>query len=129
LADVEARRLLEQWRTANGANAAAIEQELARRGFGRLSKRLVDIYFSEVADHRLRLVDEVLSEPETGAQPWLMLLAIDQNADVRLSAVTVMATSNDRALLEQAWQVVIRDRDPRIADLAERLRNRRGQQR
>ena len=41
------------------------------------------------------------------------------------SAVTVMATSDDKALVEKAWQVAIRDRDPRIADLASRLRERR----
>ena len=104
----------------------AIEQELARRGFGRLSKRLVEKYFSKSADERLRLVDDVLSDPSVGARPWLVLFADDSDADVRLLAVTVMATSNDRALLEKAWQVAIRDRDPRIADLAPRLRDRQG---
>jgi hypothetical protein len=39
--------------------------------------------------------------------------------------VTIMAASND-PLIEKAWQVAIRDRDPRIAGLAERLRERRG---
>jgi hypothetical protein len=36
-----------------------------------------------------------------------------------------MATSNDAELIEKAWQAAIRDRDPRIADLAGRLRERR----
>ena len=126
LADVDARALLEQWLARNGVDAIAIEQELARRGFGRLSKRLVEKYFSKNADERLRLVDDVLSDPSVGARPWLILFADDSDADVRLLAVTVMATSNDRALLEKAWQVAIRDRDPRIADLAPRLRDRQG---
>ena len=51
--------------------------------------------------------------------------ADDEDVDVRLVAVTIMATSNDRQLIEKAWQVAIRDHDPRIAGLAERLRTRR----
>jgi hypothetical protein len=53
------------------------------------------------------------------------MLAGDADADVRLSAVTVMATSGDAMLLEKAWQAAINDLDPRIADLAGRLRERR----
>ena len=49
----------------------------------------------------------------------------DPDADVRLFAVTLMATSNNASLMEKAWQVAIRDHDPRIADLAGRLRERR----
>jgi hypothetical protein len=76
-------------------------------------------------EDRLRLVDDVLTEQEIDARPWLTVLADDEDADVRLVAVTIMATSNDAELIEKAWQVAIRDRDPRIAGLAERLRERR----
>jgi hypothetical protein len=40
-----------------------------------------------------------------------------------------MATSNDAALVEKAWQVSIRDEDSRIAGLAGRLRERRAETR
>ena len=73
----------------------------------------------------MRLVNDVLIEPGVDARPWLMLLADDADADVRLLAVTIMATSSDSTLVEKAWQVSIRDRDPRIAGLAGRLRERR----
>ena len=86
---------------------------------------MVEALFSDQTQDRLRLVDDVLKDSATGARPWLMLLADDPNADVRLAALTVMATSSDRALIEKAWQVAIRDRDPRIADLAARLHGRR----
>jgi hypothetical protein len=39
--------------------------------------------------------------------------------------LTIMATSDDPLLLDKAWQVALHDRDPRIAGLAERLRERR----
>ena len=70
-------------------------------------------------------MQDLLAMPGVGAKAWLMLLADDADAEVRLAAVTVMATSNDSQLLEKAWQVALHDQDPRIAGLAERLRDRR----
>jgi hypothetical protein len=124
--DVGSRSLLERWLVAEGADVEPLEQELTRRGFGRLSARLVRQLFSDRPDERLRLVDDVLTEPAVDARPWLLLLAHDTDPDVRLVVVTIMATSNDATLIEKAWQVAIRDRDPRIAGLAPRLRERRG---
>jgi len=107
------------------SDRAELEEELAARGFHPIPKRLIERYFSDNLAERLRLVDSVLTEPGVDARPWLMLLSEDENAEVRLSAVTVMATSNDTTLVEKAWQAAIRDRDSRIADLAIRLRERR----
>jgi hypothetical protein len=98
---------------------------LTYRGFGRLSGRLVEQLFSDDVEDRLRLVDDVLTAPGIDARPWLVLLADDDEADVRLLALTIMATSDDPTLLDKAWQVALHDRDPRIAGLAERLRERR----
>lgn len=124
-AHVDSRALLHQWLHVDGTAVLPIEQELTRRGFGRLSERIVQKLFTENHQERLRLVDDVLTEPGVDARPWLILLAEDPNADVRLLAVTIMATSNDAALLEKAWQVSLHDRDPRVAGLAGRLRERR----
>jgi hypothetical protein len=98
---------------------------LAERGFGRLPSKLVQRLFSDNADQRLRLIDDILIEPGIDARPWLLLLADDADADVRLLTVSIMATSNDATLIEKAWEVAINDRDPRIAGLAGRLRERR----
>ncbi len=125
LAHVDSRELLNDWLRAEGADVFPIEQELTRRGFGRLTERLVEQFFSRVPQDRLRMVDDVLTEPGVDARPWLVLLADDEDADVRLLAVTIMATSSDAALIEKAWDVAINDRDPRIAGLAGRLRERR----
>ncbi|HEY3392402.1 MAG TPA: hypothetical protein VGK58_06835, partial [Lacipirellulaceae bacterium] len=125
LADEDSRRLLARWLVASGGDVFPLEEELTRRGFGRLSARLVRQLFSDDAAERLRLVDDVLTEPGVDARPWLILLADDAAADVRLLAVTIMATSDDPVLIEKAWQVAINDHDPRIAGLAGRLRDRR----
>jgi hypothetical protein len=125
LADEDSRQLLARWLVASGGDVFPLEEELTRRGFGRLSARLVRQLFSDDAAERLRLVDDVLTEPGVDARPWLILLADDAAADVRLLAVTIMATSDDPVLIEKAWQVAINDHDPRIAGLAGRLRERR----
>jgi hypothetical protein len=126
LANADSRILLRQWLNAKGIEKSKVAHELSeKRSFGRLSRPLVEKFFSNRTDDRLQLVDEVLTSPGVDARPWLILLAEDSNADVRLAAVTIMATSTDTALLEKAWQTSIRDRDPRIAALAALLRDRR----
>jgi hypothetical protein len=125
LRDVDSRELLRQWLAAKDGDRVAVEHELAKRGFGKVTKRIVQDFFSNDTQQRMRVVDDALAEPGAGSEPWLLLLAKDGDADVRLFAVTLMATSNNSALMEKAWQIAIRDRDPRIADLAERLRDRR----
>jgi hypothetical protein len=129
LAELDSRELLRRWIDAEGGDVFPLEDELTRRGFGRLSQRLVEQLFSTDSADRLALIDDVLTEPGIDARPWLMLLSEDSEADVRLLAVTIMATSNDAALVEKAWQVSIRDEDSRIAGLAGRLRERRAETR
>jgi hypothetical protein len=123
---IDSRRLFARWLTADGSEGHVLEQELMERGFGRLSPSLVRQLLSEQSADRLRLLDDVLTDPSIDARPWLLLLADDEDSDVRLVAVTIMATSRDPELIEKAWQVSIHDHDPRIAGLAERLRERRG---
>jgi hypothetical protein len=119
------RELLGRWQDTSNDERREIERTLAARGFQRLPEKLVRQYLSTDLENRLHVVDSVLTQPGVDARPWLFLLAEDENAEVRLLAVTVMATSDDQALVEKAWQVSIHDRDPRIADLAGRLRDRR----
>jgi hypothetical protein len=124
-AGIRARELFERWQAASDSERPAIEKTLSERGFKHVPAKLVKQYLSADTQDRLRVVDNVLTEPGVDARPWLFLLAEDDDAEVRLMAVTVMATSDDKALIEKAWQVSIHDRDPRIADLAGRLRERR----
>ncbi len=90
-----------------------------------LSPELAQQVVSEDVETRLHFLEEVLASSEIDARPWLLLLAEDPAAEVRLAAATVMATSNEPELIEKAWQLALHDRDPRIAALAEQLRKRR----
>jgi hypothetical protein len=125
LASTESRELLRKWFASESGDTQSVEHELGRRGFGKLSKPLVRQFFSEKPQERMRLIDIVLAQPGGGSEAWLLLLAEDSDVDVRLFAITFMATSNNAALVEKAWQAAIRDHDPRVADLAGRLRERR----
>jgi hypothetical protein len=124
-ATIDSRALLERWLAAKGATKTQVERELQRRGFGHLRSDVVRLALSDDGAARSRLVQDLLAMPGVGAKAWLMLLADDRDAEVRFAALTVMATSKDRQLLEKAWQVALHDRDPRIAGLAERLKERR----
>jgi hypothetical protein len=119
------RELFERWRTTTGDDHHDIEQQLAARGFKHLQPAIIEEYLSDELAVRLRIVSTIQKQPAGDVRPWLFLLAEDDETEVRLLAVTVMATSDDRALIEKAWQISIRDRDPRIADLAAHLRDRR----
>jgi hypothetical protein len=124
-ATIDSRALLQRWLAANGTPKQQIERELQRRGFGHLRSDVVRLALSDDTTARVQLVQDLLALPGVGAKAWLIMLAEDEDADVRLAAVTMMTASKDRQLLEKAWQVAVHDRDPRIAGLAEKLRDRR----
>lgn len=125
--------LLARWLAAfdrhNEADRLEVETSLATRGFQPVPEKLVRLYLAHESPDRKNVPDQVIAEPTIDSRPWLLLLAADDDVDVRLAAVTMMATSTDQIMVEKALQIAIRDRDPRIADLASRLRERRSQPR
>jgi hypothetical protein len=104
---------------------AAAEAELGQRGLTAaqidLARQLTD------PDPAIRrgLVDALPAMPGMDARPWLLWLTADAHADVRLAALTVLATSRDPELLRRVEQLASRDRDPRIAALGDRIRQHR----
>jgi hypothetical protein len=121
----DSRTLLERWLAESGAMKNEIDRELERRGFGRLRSDVVRLALSNDTASRVQLVQDLPATPGLGTTAWLLMFAEDTDAEVRLTAVTMMAASSDEVLLEKAWQVALHDRDPRIASLAQRLRVRR----
>ncbi len=70
---------------------------------------------------RWNAVIEALEISGIDAAPWLLRLARDRDAEVRLTAITLLATTGDRALLEEVRRIAQADSDPRIRDQLERL--------
>jgi HEAT repeat protein len=104
------------------------ESQLDRRGFDtaqlELARQLTD------ADPREReqLAELLPRVPGIDAKTWLLWLSRDEDADVRLAALTVMATTGDPQVLKRIELISRNDADPRIQRQGERLSKlRRGE--
>ena len=95
--------------------------ELARRGFGDTEIELGRNLASRDAVVRRRYAELLPRVAGLDAKPWLLWLSRDTDGDVRLVAVTLMATSTDPELLSRVEQMSADDDDPRVATQAARL--------
>ncbi len=58
--------------------------------------------------------------------PWLLWLGRDADAEVRLAAMSLLATTGDPKLLDQVEELARQDPDPQIQRLAQRVAQRQG---
>ncbi|MFV2070650.1 MAG: HEAT repeat domain-containing protein [Pirellulales bacterium] len=120
LASVSTRELI---RSLVGSQHEAVraEAELTNRGFAarqiEVARRLAD---PDPAVRR-RLVEQIVRLAGIDPRRWLLWLSEDEQPDVRLAALTLMATSTDPRLLHRVEQAAARDPDSRIQRLADRL--------
>lgn len=70
---------------------------------------------------RKELAEALPSLSGVDAVPWLLQLARDKDPEVRLTAITLLATTGDPALLARLRAQALEDSDPRIRTQAERL--------
>jgi hypothetical protein len=59
------------------------------------------------------------------AMPWLLRLTQDENAEVRLAALTLLATTGDPTMLSRVQEIARQDRDPAVQRTIERVAGRR----
>jgi hypothetical protein len=119
---LEVMRGLHSAATESRATAHA---ELLRRGFSDLEIAVARRLTDAEADVRAGLAADLPSISGISPQPWLLILCQDEVADVRLAALSILATTSDAALLRRAEQIARGDRDTRIIELAERIRDQR----
>jgi hypothetical protein len=89
----------------------AAREELERRG---ISGPLVDLARRATdPDPKVRreLAKSLPSLPGVEAKPWLLELSYDENAEVRMTAVTLMATSGDLEMVRRLEQISRDDPD------------------
>lgn len=115
------RTLLQRLAAADFYNAGAIRLVLRDRGITLEELALVDRLLSSDPAERLRLVSELKVLPARPARRWLQELLTDESAEVRLQALTALATTNDPALLGLAREMAVSDQDARVAELAARI--------
>ncbi len=101
--------------------AGLIRTVLVERGFDEAVLTLRQQLASPVIADRLRLVDEVSQLSATTARRLLRWLLDDTSGEVRLRALTALATTQSPDLRELARELAASDKDPRVAELASRL--------
>jgi hypothetical protein len=127
---VGAVETLELMRRLQAAESRVVEEaagELARRGFTKTHVELARKMFHPEPAVRRDLVRQLPGVPGVDAAPWLLALSEDEDCEVRLSAITVMATTGDRVLLEAIARIARDDPNPQIRRQAEKISGRSAQ--
>lgn len=122
--DLSKTQTLDLMRRLQGGDAdavAEVETELARRGFAGTHLQLARCLFDPDPTVRRELARRLPQLPGVDAVPWLTWLCRDADSDVRLTAITLMATTSDPTLIEQAARIAREDSDPRIQQQAQRM--------
>ncbi len=115
------RALLERLAVADFFATGAIRLVLYDRGITDEELSLVERLLSSDPADRLRLVQDLKVLPARTARRWLRELLGDDNAEVRLQALTALATSNDPKLVGLAREMAVSDQDARVSELAARI--------
>jgi len=117
----DVRAVARRLRGDDPARAEEARKELRRRGFTEQELELASQLTDPNPAVRRKLARVLLSTPGVDAGPWLLELCGDEDADVRLEAITLLATTGDPALIEPLRRRAQLDADERIQRLAERL--------
>lgn len=121
--------LMRRLRSEDAGAADMARQELQRRGFTEVHLELAKQMFDPDPELRKQLAHMLPQLRSVNSTPWLVWLCRDGDADVRLLAITLLATSNDPTVLAQVERMARLDEDPRIQDQAQRLARHRGGER
>lgn len=105
---------------------AALIRDVARnRGLWEMELALAPKLGSTQTTERLEILQQLSLLPARHARRWLRWLLEDEEADVRLQALAMMATTGDPQIESLARQRLLKDRDPRVVELATQIINRR----
>ena len=119
--------LIRRLRDEDPASVAEAREALKRRGFSEVHLELGRRLFDPDPEIRKELVQVLPGLKSVDAEPWLLWLARDPDAGVRLAAITLMSTGNDPAMLERVERMARSDADSRVKRQAEQIARRRTQ--
>ena len=122
---VDVLDLMRRLRADDGQQRAEARRELLRRGFSEVDLELARQLFSPDTEARKQLAREVPRLSSVDAARWLMWLALDPQPEVRLAALSTLATTGDPALLTRVEALARKDRDQQIQALANRIAKQR----
>ena len=107
------------------ARLESLGYALQSRGYRGVSITHVRLLLSNRISDRLQLVEQLLVDRTGDTARLLLLLAHDVAADVRVAAITALGSSPRKELVEAAWALALRDKDARVARIAEQIQARR----
>lgn len=117
--------VMKQLRSADQRVAAAAEVELTRRGFSATHLELARWLFHPDPAVRKRVGRAALETPGINPIPWLVELSRDDTSEVRLTAVTLMATTGEPTLMSHIEEIARRDPSERVRRQAQRIAEHR----
>jgi len=113
-------------RSNDRATAEWARNELRRRGFRESDLALLENLTHPDRHVRLQWVRRLPTLPDINPEQWLLWLTRDADADVRHTAIGLLATSNDASILRQLAGLATNDRDPRIREQGTQIQRRLG---
>ncbi|HEX6963657.1 MAG TPA: hypothetical protein VF175_17455, partial [Lacipirellula sp.] len=125
LRELSDRELMTLAETASRFEAAAVRQVLRRRGYSDELLELTQRLQAMPPRERRQALERAAALPAADARRLLRWFVADEDADVRLHALTLLATTGDPQLSEIARRRAVEDADPRVAELATELLNTR----
>jgi len=125
LRELADRELVARLASAEKFEALAARRVLRERGYSDaivdMTRRLEQLPAAE----RREAIDRAASLPAAEARRLLRWFVADEDAEVRLQALTMLATTGDPQLPEIARRRAVEDADPRVAELATQLMKQR----
>ncbi len=115
------RKLIAMLGTAHDFEAAMVFAVIEERGLSKAEVALATLLVSSEPSRRLQLLEELTQLPAASARRWLRWLLDDTEGEVRLRALTMMATTGDPRLFDLARQRAVEDADPRVVKLAAKI--------
>src|SRR5262249_23748219 len=107
------------------SDRAQARQELLRRGFSEVDLELARQLFSPDTEVRKQLALALPRLASVDAAKWLMWLAADPQPEVRLAAITTLATTGDPTLLDRVEALARKDSDQQVQAIADQIAKQR----
>lgn len=121
LAELNTLPLAQLLHSPDPAVSQAARLELERRGHAPLEIYLMDGLTDADPAKRSRGAASLPSMAGMDARPWLLWLSRDEDADVRMTALTLMATSGESKMLRRIKEMAQSDADARVRAQAQRV--------
>ena len=115
LANIETREILRLWHNSDGIEDERLENELRQRGFTNRDMRLAEKFTDNDPAVRRKLAELLPRISRVRSARWLWWLAEDEDASVRIAAISMLATSNDPTVRSRLRELADRESNSRVA--------------